>query len=89
MPTYEFECQTCGVISEEVHRVADCPDVSVCPSCGKPSVKILSVSAVFGDTPPWIDHHLRDAIQGDGDKPIETRKDLADHCKKYDLVAIG
>lgn len=39
--------------------------------------------------PAWINGDLRNAIQGDGEPPITTRKELDDYCKKKDIVCVG
>jgi putative FmdB family regulatory protein len=33
MPTYEYECEQCGVRFERLQRMAD-PALTVCPECG-------------------------------------------------------
>ena len=43
MPVYEYECQSCKEITENWQGLSDEP-LSICPSCGGPLKKIISVS---------------------------------------------
>ena len=40
MPTYEYECRTCGYSFERVQNMSDDP-VKDCPECGKPVRRII------------------------------------------------
>jgi putative FmdB family regulatory protein len=33
MPTYDYQCKTCGYVFEEFHMMSD-PAVETCPRCG-------------------------------------------------------
>jgi putative FmdB family regulatory protein len=47
MPTYEYECTSCGVRSEVVQRFSDDP-LTTCSACGGPLRKVFSaVGVVF------------------------------------------
>jgi len=41
MPTYEYECESCGYRFEEFQSIHDEP-IKVCPKCGGPVRKLLS-----------------------------------------------
>lgn len=40
MPTYEYECQSCGYRFEQFQKMSDLP-VKVCPECGAPVRKLI------------------------------------------------
>ena len=44
MPIYEYRCNTCGYELEVMQKLSD-PELSGCPSCGRPELKKL-ISAV-------------------------------------------
>lgn len=91
MPTYEFQCgnDDCKAVTEEFHRMAEAPEGILCPKCWSVAPRILSACAVHSDSPSWIDQGLRDHIQGDGEKPIETRGELDSYCKERNIVPCG
>lgn len=89
MPMYEFECERCGAQYEEFHTVKYCPERIMC-ECGMPAVKILPTSyAVHGDRPLWMEKHLghiRNSLQDESEKPIESRTELKRHLKEKGIV---
>jgi putative FmdB family regulatory protein len=45
MPFYEYECQACHRVTEQLQKLSD-PPLTKCPSCGKDElVKLISASA--------------------------------------------
>ena len=40
MPIYEYRCQSCNHELEVMQKLSD-PELSACPSCGKPALKKL------------------------------------------------
>ena len=46
MPIYEYQCQTCGNLCEEMQKVSDEP-LKTCPQCGKDSLKKIVSSTSF------------------------------------------
>ena len=78
MPIYEYECQSCDNIDELIEINYNSSKTKKCSECGGKSKRIISTGAVHTDTPAWINDDLRGGIQGDDEKPIRTRKDLAD-----------
>lgn len=40
MPTYEYECQSCGYRFEQFQKMSDLP-VKICPECGAPVMKLI------------------------------------------------
>jgi putative FmdB family regulatory protein len=46
MPIYEYRCADCGFQEEYLQKVSEAP-LTVCPSCGKPSLRKLLSAAGF------------------------------------------
>ncbi len=44
MPLYEFRCPACDRVFEELRRAGD-EGEAACPDCGRPSARIVSLSA--------------------------------------------
>jgi putative FmdB family regulatory protein len=47
MPTYDYECETCGPFSES-HPMAEFSLPQPCPDCGDPSPRMLTLPAIGG-----------------------------------------
>jgi putative FmdB family regulatory protein len=47
MPTYEYECSSCGVFSS-MRRMSEYRDPQPCPDCGTKAQRILSAPAFTG-----------------------------------------
>lgn len=45
MPTYEYQCKTCGHRFERFQKMTD-PSVSECPECGKAVRKVIHPPAI-------------------------------------------
>lgn len=87
MPVYEFKCMSCEKVHESFMKVKDLVTDIPCSSCGGIARRILSLSAVHGQNPPWINDTFRMYAQDDGEKPIETRDDFNAYCKDKGLIA--
>lgn len=49
MPLYEFRCENCGMVVEELLRHADMTAQVTCPACGTLSAtRLLSAPAIGG-----------------------------------------
>lgn len=46
MPIYEYGCESCGHVFEEIQRFSD-PDPEQCPQCGKGNVRRLISNTSF------------------------------------------
>ena len=45
MPIYEYQCKSCGELTEAMQKISD-PVLTDCPECNKPELKkLLSASA--------------------------------------------
>jgi putative FmdB family regulatory protein len=47
MPTYDYECETCGPFSEQ-HPMAEFANPQPCPDCGTQSPRMLTVPQIGG-----------------------------------------
>ncbi len=90
MPIYTYACPYCRADFDDFFGINEVPDVLDCPTCGTPSGRVISFQGgLQTETAPWIDNHLRGALQDDGEKPIETRTDYKNHLKKKGIVERG
>lgn len=88
MPIYEFKCKNdfCRYVFEKVERVGDHKKETECPQCGSRAVQLAPLLAVHDEHPAWINQALRDSIQDETEKPIETRSELKAAVKEKNLV---
>jgi len=84
MALYDYECQECGNIDERFFRMSNIPKKTRCSLCGSPAIRIFlpGHGGIQTDTPTWIDESVRGALEGDNERPIRTRKDLAQKLKE-------
>ena len=89
-PIYEYECtnENCGTIDELIEINYNSSKFKKCSECGGRSKRIISAGAIHTDTPTWIDNDLRGSIQGDDERPIVNRKDLAEVVAKKKIEPI-
>lgn len=87
MPLYEYECQHCGWVNEQIHKVTQIPEMIQCEKCGYPAKKILSGhGAIMTDNKvKWLPSAVK-ALQPDYEKPIETRTEYKNYLKKNHLA---
>lgn len=81
MPIYEFQCNSCKHVSEQIFKIHECPESITCPSCGSTSSKIISKPNRDWFRPFW--HEDLDI------KPIyiESKKQLKRICKEKGFYA--
>ncbi len=65
MPLYEYRCNACGHLFEQIQKFSD-PPVDVCPNCGERNVqKLLSSPAIqFKGTGWYITDYARKERRG-------------------------
>ena len=88
MPIYEFECPKCQNIDERLYLRYESPKSEPCTKCGGQSKKIISTGAIHTDTPTWLDQSVRNAVQGDNERPIQNRKDLSNVMRSKKIEPI-
>jgi len=70
MPIYEYRCESCGHDMEALQKMSDDP-LTVCPECGKPTLKKLVSAAGFVlKGTGWYETDFK----GGNKKPTETDK---------------
>ena len=63
MATYDYQCQTCGVVQEHIQSVhVRLPDTLKCPRCGKDSEHVLLVAP--GIATSGMQHMTQDVAIG-------------------------
>jgi putative FmdB family regulatory protein len=60
MPTYDYECETCGPFSES-HPMAEFASPQSCPDCGDLAQRMLTLPAIGGG-----------AQEASGDAPMRS-----------------
>lgn len=68
MPTYEYECETCGHQFDAVQKMSDTP-LSVCPQCGS---AIHRVIAGFGVAFKGNGFYINDSQKANGTTASST-----------------
>jgi putative FmdB family regulatory protein len=84
MPTYTYQCDSCGHGFEAVQRFADDP-LSECPQCGASIRRVIQPVGVVFKGSGWYITDSRPKSAGDGgDAPASKAKDKADSPAKAD-----
>lgn len=55
MPTYEYECPSCGVFSS-MKRMSECRDPQPCPDCGANAERTLASAPAFAGMATGLRH---------------------------------
>lgn len=89
MPTYEYECQQCGVVIDHFAPMSDRPADIECKLCQGTASFIISKPMIQVDTiqdVPWLSDFAKKRKEARfGHKPIETRKEYKQYLKDKDL----
>lgn len=83
MPTYDYECDTCGHSFEQFRTVDRRHDAS-CPCCGEPGRLVISFGKVqISQFKPFVEHNLdHDPVE------IRTARQLDREMKKRNLFKV-
>jgi len=95
MPTYEFQCESCGQVVDAIFRIADRPEYLPhnC-ECGGALKFIMSAPMIECDdvvNSPWVrdfaSHHNRQGGTRNraGGAPIQSRTDYKKYLQRHDL----
>jgi len=89
MPIYEYECDHCHKISEDIQNVNKKKKMIRCP-CGHMAIGIISQhGAVHPDGDVlWLDS-ARKTLQPDYERPITTRSEYKRYLKEHHLECRG
>ncbi len=71
MPLYEYQCNDCGTVSEEIQRMSD-PPLTTCRECGGHLKKLLSAPAFQFKGTGWYVTDYAD--KGSDGKPKDADK---------------
>lgn len=86
MPLYEFQCRSCNALNERIFSVANLPEEIPC-ECG--GVEKQNVGcAILRDEPTWLPS-ARKTLQGDNEKPLESRSEYKQYLKKHGIEERG
>jgi putative FmdB family regulatory protein len=78
MPIYEYRCSGCGFQDEYLQKVSE-PQLTVCPSCGKPAFqKLVSAGGFQLKGTGWYATDFRSSGQRPAAKPAESAEAKAD-----------
>lgn len=86
MPTYEYRCETCTHEFEIVCPMSAHMARTRCPSCGGDAYQFFSKIATHDDHPGWLNDNVRTQIQGENEKPIESRSEYRRYCDQKGIV---
>ena len=68
MPVYEYQCQDCGKVTEQLQKISD-PPLSACPACGGTVKKLISAPAFqFKGSGWYVTDYARKGSAGDKGK---------------------
>ena len=76
MPTYEYQCRTCGHHFEKMQRFSESP-LTECPKCGGEVRRVIHPAGVIFKGSGWYITDSRKGSGGDGDGKSEGGKDKA------------
>ncbi len=88
MPLYEYQCRSCGNVSEVIQRMSDDP-LSTCEDCGGELKKLLSAPAFQFKGSGWYvtdyanksGDNGKGASGGDASKGSDAKSDTGDTSK--------
>lgn len=74
MPLYEYKCQSCDRVQEELHRAGSRPRVR-CGACGDKCQKMVSLATIHGtDSSRTANYQVDKAVSGAKDERRESEK---------------
>ena len=68
MPVYDFECKSCGIVTESIQTINK--KSIKCPFCGKRAARIISCNGIYtgNDDAGWL-KSVRDVVEKNSGKP--------------------
>lgn len=75
MILYQYQCQECNKISEQMFNMSACPDTAQCPFCQAVASKIISIPSqnLASESPDWV-KSIVDVVEKGSNKP---------HCQEF------
>ncbi len=81
MPIYEYRCGECGFQDEYLQKASE-PQLTVCPSCGRPAFrKLLSAAGFQLKGSGWYATDFRNSGRKPSAKPGESKADAKAEAK--------
>jgi len=80
MPVYEYECKNCQKIFEIQQKISDEP-LSICPECGSPVRKLMSMSSFQLKGGGWYADGYASTAAASGSPKKESSKPAAPPCQ--------
>lgn len=80
MPTYEYQCGTCGNRFEKYQSFSDEP-VKVCPECGNEVRKVFSAAGIIFKGSGWYINDSRKATSSTVGNKNETKAETSGETK--------
>jgi len=81
MPIYEFECDSCKVITEKIYSINKKPELIQCPNCLDVARSIIGSGADRKEWNSYVDDNL-----GDNPVLVESREHRKELMKKAGLT---
>ena len=81
MPTYEYQCGTCGNRFEKFQSFSDEP-IKVCPECGNPVKKVFSPAGIIFKGSGWYINDSKKATNSASAPTSSSSSDKADKAEK-------
>lgn len=85
MPTYEYQCKTCGHHFERVQRFSDDP-IKVCPECGAAVRRVIHPAGVIFKGAGWYITDSRKSGDSASLSPTNGAKPEGDAAAKTEAV---
>ena len=77
MPTYEYQCRTCGHHFERVQRFSDAP-LTECPQCSGEVRRVIHPAGIVFKGSGW---YITDNRKGGGDAKSESKSESKSETK--------
>lgn len=89
MTLYDFECVSCGDQREISFPLDKCPESVLCHKCGERAIKIIvnghgGIQCDSVIDVPWLPSAI-EAVQPDGEPPIQSRGEFQAYLDKHGL----
>lgn len=85
MPLYEYKCEICGHITEDVRTVDEKDNIADCEKCGSAARKIISIPNLVTDTNFGYTGKYDSRLGG---SKIEGRKDFWNRVRQKNLKEV-
>jgi len=91
MPIYSFFCDKCDMEIEEIYKISDRPDDTVCPVCNGRAKRVLMPGRGgirLDSKVSWLPSAVK-VLQPNYERPIETRSEYDKYLKDRNIIPVG